>query len=285
MIRRHRAAALVALPLISVAALSPRGSIAAADPASAATKAQAAFFARDAAALAQLATATAPWAKSANAREQYAHAYVQFRALQLATLQQRAKDSAKAGEACIDSLDAALKREPRSAEALALQSSCYGYLAGLGGMGAIRNGSRSGKSVEAALALEPKNPRVILADGFGIYHRPKFVGGDKARGCAKFREAAAGVRGRWPDRRGWHRLGRPRGALLGRALRSRCRQRGGREARVRACAGAGTGLRRREKGTRALTCVAVREIPGPGLAAPRARMPDIAGNITGERPG
>ena len=190
MIRRHRAATLVALSLISVAALSPRGSIAAADPASSATKAQAAFFARDAAALAELATATAPWAKSANAREQYAHAYVQFRVLQLAILQRRSKDSGKAGEACIDSLDAALKREPRSAEVLALQSSCYGYLAGLGGMGAIRNGSRSGKAVEAALALEPKNPRVILADGFGLYHRPKFVGGDKARGCAKFREAA-----------------------------------------------------------------------------------------------
>ncbi len=188
---RSRAPALVALSLAVVAALAPSGVIAAEDPASAATKAQAAFFARDAAALAQLATATASWARSANTREQYAHAYVQFRALQVAMLQQRAKDSGKAGEACVDTLDAVLKREPKSAEALALQSSCYGYLAGLGGLGAIRNGSRSGKAVAAALALEPKNPRVILADGFGIYHRPKFVGGDQGKGCAKFREAAA----------------------------------------------------------------------------------------------
>lgn len=189
--RRRRAATVVALFLTFVAALAPPAAGAAEDPATAATKAQAAFFARDAAALAQLATATSPWAKSANPREQYAHAYVQFRVLQVAMLQKRTKDSEKAGKACVDTLDAALKREPKSAESLALQSSCYGYLAGLGGMGAIRNGSRSGKSVEAALALEPKNPRVILADGFGIYHRPKFVGGDQAKGCAKFREAAA----------------------------------------------------------------------------------------------
>jgi tetratricopeptide (TPR) repeat protein len=187
-----RAVTAAVLAVATLAAgVAPLLARAAEDLASSAAKAQAAFYARDAAALAQLAAATAPWAKSANPREQYAHAYVQFRALQVAMLQRREKDSEKAGAACVDTLDAALKREPKSAEALALQSSCYGYLAGLGGMGAIRNGSRSGKSVEAALALEPKNPRVILADAFGIYHRPKFVGGDKAKGCAKFREAAA----------------------------------------------------------------------------------------------
>jgi len=58
-------------------------------------------------------------------------------------------------------------------------------------MGAIHNGTRSGKAVEAALAIAPGNPRVILVDGFGLYNRPKFVGGDKDKGCAKFREAAA----------------------------------------------------------------------------------------------
>lgn len=188
---RATVGAMLVATLTLVAALAPPRARAAEDPAASAAKAQAAFFARDAAALSQLATATAPWAKSASSREQYAHAYVQFRALQVAMLQQREKDSAKAGGACVDTLDALLKREPKSAEGLALQSSCYGYLAGLGGLGAIRNGSRSGKSIEAALALEPKNPRVMLADGFGIYHRPKFVGGDKAKGCAKFRESAA----------------------------------------------------------------------------------------------
>lgn len=156
-----------------------------------AARAQAAYFTGNAAELAKLGTATAPWAKSANPRELYTHAYVQFRALQLAIGAKRNKEASQAGEACVDALDAAVKRDPKFAEAHALQSACYGYMANLGGMGAIRNGSRSGKSVEAAAALEPRNPRVLLVEGFGVYFRPKFVGGDKGKGCDKFRAAAA----------------------------------------------------------------------------------------------
>jgi tetratricopeptide (TPR) repeat protein len=121
---------------------------------------------------------------------QYASAYKQFRLLQDAVLAKRDSDAKRAGDACVSTLDALIQRQPRSFEALALQSACYGYLANLGGMAAIRNGSRSGKSIEAALALAPKNPRVILVDGFGLYFRPKFVGGDKGKGCARIREAA-----------------------------------------------------------------------------------------------
>jgi len=121
---------------------------------------------------------------------QYASAYKQFRALQEAVLAKRDSDAKRAGDLCVTTLDALLKRQPRSYEALALQSACYGYLANLGGMAAIRNGSRSGKSIEAALALAPKSPRVILVDGFGLYFRPKFVGGDKGKGCARIREAS-----------------------------------------------------------------------------------------------
>lgn len=120
---------------------------------------------------------------------QYASAYKQFRLLQEAVLAKRDSDAKRAGDACVTTLDALIQRQPRSFEALALQSACYGYLANLGGMAAIRNGSRSGKSIEAALALAPKNPRVMLVDGFGLYFRPKFVGGDKAKGCARIREA------------------------------------------------------------------------------------------------
>ena len=39
--------------------------------------------------------------------------------------------------------------------------------------------------------LDLKNPRVVLVEGFGLYFRPKFVGGDKVKGCARFKEAAA----------------------------------------------------------------------------------------------
>jgi len=121
---------------------------------------------------------------------QYAAAYKHFRVLQEAVLAKRPSDAKKAGQACVSTLDELIKRQPSSAEALALQSACYGYLANLGGFAAIGNGSKSGKSIEAALALAPKNPRVILIDGFGVYFRPKFVGGDTAKGCARFKEAA-----------------------------------------------------------------------------------------------
>lgn len=166
--------------------------VAAEDIASVAARAQSAYFKGDAAELARLAGATAAWERSANPRENYAYAYVQFRALQLAIGAKREKDANKAGDACIAATDAAVKRNPKFADAFALQSACYGYLANLGGLGAIRNGSRSGKSMEAALALDAKSPRILLVDGFGVYFRPKFVGGDQGKGCVRFREAAAG---------------------------------------------------------------------------------------------
>ena len=114
---------------------------------------------------------------------------MQFRTLQLAVANKQKSAATKAGEACTASLDALTAREPRSAEAFALQSACYGYLAGLGGFGAISNGSRSGKSIEAAEKIDARNPRVILVSGFGLYFRPKFVGGDKDKACALFRSA------------------------------------------------------------------------------------------------
>jgi len=152
--------------------------------------AQAAYFAGNAAELERLAVATTAWAKSASTREQYTYAYVQFRSLQVAIGAKRKDVASKAGDACVDTVDAIVKREPKFAEAYALQSACYGYMTNLGGMAAIRNGSKSGKSIEAAMALEPRNPRILLVDGFGVYFRPKFVGGDKVKGCARFREAA-----------------------------------------------------------------------------------------------
>jgi len=160
------------------------------DVISVASKAQSAFLVGNSAELTRLVDSTAAWAKSQNSRELYTHAYIQFRVLQLAIVSKRENDAKRAGDACNNALDEALKRDRKSAEIHALQSACYGYLANLGVMGAIRNGSRSGKSIEAALALDARNPRVVLIDGFGVYFRPKFVGGDKAKGCVRFKEAA-----------------------------------------------------------------------------------------------
>ena len=154
-------------------------------------RAQTAYFSDNASELAQTAAAAAPWAVSQNPRELATYAFVQFRLLQRAMQTGRKAEAERAGKACVTALDTLIKLGPPRAEAHALQSACYGYLANLGGLGAIRNGSRSGKSIEAALAIEPRNPRVLLVDGFGVYFRPKFVGGDTGKGCARFREAAA----------------------------------------------------------------------------------------------
>ena len=190
-ISESRLRAIVRVAGLALAAALPAATLAADSPADTATRAQAAFFAHDAAALAKLAAATAPWAKSSDPRELYAQAYVQFRVEQVAALAKRDAEVEAAGKACVAATTAAAERDPRFAEAHALQSACYGYLAGLGGFGAIRNGSRSGKALEAAQAIAPRNPRVMLTDAFGLYQRPKIAGGDKLQGCVKFREAAA----------------------------------------------------------------------------------------------
>ncbi|MFO1427945.1 MAG: tetratricopeptide repeat protein [Steroidobacteraceae bacterium] len=182
------AAGVAAAP--AAAAASPADAPAG-DVAAIAARAQAAYFAGNAAQLTALSEQTIAWSKSTQTAELYAHAYVQFRAEQLALRAQRNDEAQRAGEACVAALDAAVRRDPKFAEAFALQSACYGYLANLGGFGAIRNGSRSGKAIEAALALAPALPRVVLVDGFGLYFRPKFVGGDRGKGCERFARAAA----------------------------------------------------------------------------------------------
>lgn len=185
---RSRYRLMMVAPLL---ALLPAALLAADSPDTLALRAQTAYFAGDIAELERVATTATGWAKSTDPRELYALGFIQFRLLQRSIYAQREAAAERAGEGCIAALDAVLKRNPKLAEAHALKSACYGYLANLGGMGAIRNGSRSGKSMEAALALEPRNPRVLLVEGFGVYFRPKFVGGDRGKGCARFREAVA----------------------------------------------------------------------------------------------
>jgi hypothetical protein len=191
MIRRHPSLPILILAAPLWASTPTAASAQPPDRAALVTQAQTGYLSGDAAAVARVAGLAKPWAKSMDAKDLYAYAFIEFRALQLAIGTRREKDAERAGEACIAATDAAVKIEPDLADAFALQSACYGYLANLGGMGAIRNGSRSGKSMEAALALAPRSPRVQLVEGFGLYFRPKFVGGDKVKGCARFRAAAA----------------------------------------------------------------------------------------------
>lgn len=178
------------LTCLAVWCVSPMAAADSLTPGGVMQAAQAAYFSENAGRLdAELARIGA-WADSANAAESYAYAYLQFRRLQLAVLGKDDKRAKQAGSRCTDTLERLLKTDATRVEAQTLLSACYGYLANLGGLTAIRNGSRSGKAIEAALALAPQNPRVRLVDGFGIYFRPSFVGGDKAEGCRRYAAAA-----------------------------------------------------------------------------------------------
>jgi tetratricopeptide (TPR) repeat protein len=177
---------LIGLSLLAAAAMpaAAQATVQAADRGAIAAQAQTAWFAGDDAALGRAAASANGLATSSKPQDRYTQGFVQFRILQRAIGANRDKDAERAGAVCIAATEAAVKAEPKFAEAFALQSACYGYLANLGGLGAIRNGSRSGKAIEAALALEPRHPRVQLVDGFGLYFRPAFVGGDQGKGWA-----------------------------------------------------------------------------------------------------
>ena len=159
-------------------------------PASVMSDTQTAYFTESISSLDALSKRTRAWAESPQSLQAYAYAYVQFRALQLALLSDDEKRAKQVGGRCVDTLESLLKSNADFAEGHALLSACYGYLANLGGFAAIRNGSRSGKAIESALALAPDHARVLLISGFGVYFRPAFVGGDKAAGCQLFADAA-----------------------------------------------------------------------------------------------
>jgi tetratricopeptide (TPR) repeat protein len=193
---RHSARARLRIPValgaLFAGLLGSADTAVAQDVADVARRAQSAYFGNNAMELGRVASGVSAWATSADSRERYAYAYVQFRALQVAMAAgPRDNDAKAAAAACTKSLDAVVAKEPKFADAWALQSACWGYLANLGGFAAIGNGRRSGKSMEAALAAGSATPRVLLVDAFGLYFRPKIAGGDKAKGCARFKEAAA----------------------------------------------------------------------------------------------
>ena len=169
--------------------------VAAEDAAAVIAKAQSAWLRDAGAELTQLTGANARWAASATAPELFAFAFIQFRSLQLASMRKDSKAALKAGESCAANVGKAAgiaKTGPLAAESWALQSACYGYIAGLGGtFAAIRNGRASGKAMQQALVLDAGNPRVVLVDAFGLYFRPRIAGGDKIKACVRFREAGA----------------------------------------------------------------------------------------------
>jgi tetratricopeptide (TPR) repeat protein len=100
----------------------------------------------------------------------------------------RAKESA---EACVHSLDQALKMQKDFAEALALQSACLDVLSILEAWRTPFAASKSGTQIEKARHLAPKNPRVLLLDAVELYERPKNSAIERDQALSGFKKAAA----------------------------------------------------------------------------------------------
>jgi tetratricopeptide (TPR) repeat protein len=185
---RHR-------PLLAALALLPLASALAADPtpdelSDLETKAQYAFFTGDMNALRGLSKSARALADSEQPIVLYHYAHVQFRLLQVAALSDAKKEADGAGEACVEALDRALAKDARFAEGLALQASCYGYLATLGAVSAVTAAPRAASRAQAAAKLNPRNPRVLLAEAAALYLRPGASHEDRATAAPLFRRAA-----------------------------------------------------------------------------------------------
>jgi tetratricopeptide (TPR) repeat protein len=92
-------------------------------------------------------------------------------------------------ERCISSLDHALEAQEDFADALALQSACLGRLAELGAWRAPFAGPKSASQMRKALAVAPRNPRVLLLDAVSDYEQPQ--AGGTPRSCEKFKSTTA----------------------------------------------------------------------------------------------
>jgi tetratricopeptide (TPR) repeat protein len=93
-------------------------------------------------------------------------------------------------EESIFQLEAAVKLNNKFVEAYGLLSSCYGQKISLAPMLGMTLGPRAGMAMQAALQLEPNNPRVILLEAIGNYYKPPMFGGSKEGALAGFKRAA-----------------------------------------------------------------------------------------------
>ena len=99
-------------------------------------------------------------AGGADAALRYHLAHAQYRFGLLAG-ERRAHDAESAFADCIEQLKQVLEQDVKSAEALALQSACYANLAKYRHLEAVVLCSRAEDRLRTALALAPRNPRVL----------------------------------------------------------------------------------------------------------------------------
>jgi tetratricopeptide (TPR) repeat protein len=128
-------------------------------------------------------------AGGADAAIRYHLAHAQYRFGLLAE-QKRPKAAAAAFSGCIDQLKPILEQDVKSAEALALQSACYGRLAKERHLEAVLLRSREDERLKSAFALAPRNPRVLYLLAMDGLSRSRPNSAENERALAELKEAA-----------------------------------------------------------------------------------------------
>ena len=150
------------------------------------------YYTQDTRALTNLAGAIA--AEEGKDRWQgYYAGLVNWRLAQLAALHPGGKDSniAQLTEHCTNALDRTLEMQPDFADALAVRAMCGARALAGGGLHVPFTGRGPRKDLDRALALAPKNPRVMLADALADYEFSAVLDGSKERALPKLRRAVA----------------------------------------------------------------------------------------------
>jgi hypothetical protein len=96
------------------------------------------------------------------------------------------ENSKKSVDDCIVSAQKSVENSPVQADALALESACLNLRANLARLSAPFASSKSSSTLKKAIALAPRNPRVLLIAGLAAYDA-----GDKARALTSLQSAVA----------------------------------------------------------------------------------------------
>lgn len=126
---------------------------------------------------------------SADISLRYHLAHAQYRFGQLSG-ERHAHAAEAAFSDCIDELKPAIDKDVKSAESMVLQSACYSGLADLKSLEAVLLRSRAADRLNAALKLQPRNPRAVLLSAMQDLRHAKLGSPESQRGFAELRSAA-----------------------------------------------------------------------------------------------
>jgi hypothetical protein len=120
-------------------------------------------------------------------RYHLAHAHYRYGGL---AKERRLRGAEAAFSDCIDELKPALEKDVKSVEALTLQAACYYGLADLKSIEGVLLRSRADERLQAALKLQPRNPRALLIAAIQEMHHAKPGSEQSQRAFAELELAA-----------------------------------------------------------------------------------------------